>query len=465
MQERHYRTALLVLGHGVFITLAVLALEHGVMRSSYGDSAYQVHKWIAFDEWNIEAHRYTAIVPQAVVKAMLPSAPSMKALLIAASLAHALVAYAIYAWCAHVWKARVSALGCALAAVLCTRFTFYSPVLEANYLLCYPFLFLGFVERRAQVSGWPWWSWLVGCILLLPTCNVHPLGCVVLLFMVAWAWASGWMRWGQAIFFGACAAVWPAVAARLFPPTLYEQGIYDSLDAGLSSVVPFFQLPSWHYIEVHSGPGSPTYLPAVLVWLFAMAGWAARRSWWRLLLALAGPACYIALIVITFHMGQSAIMMDRAVLPLGALLAVVAAPLLPEVGTRHLRTAVITATILVCFIKLRDISFTSRHYRKQMAAQAELIREARALGWSHAIVRRDGAELEGVEVSWAFSSEVVLRSAALDGGPSVALVCDSEMPPQEALDMGAIQVLDTRFAPMPMSARYFPPDAPYHRLR
>ena len=59
MNERPFRLTLIVLGHGVFLALLVLAWKHALLRSTFGDTAFQVFKWVSQPGLDIEAHRYT----------------------------------------------------------------------------------------------------------------------------------------------------------------------------------------------------------------------------------------------------------------------------------------------------------------------------------------------------------------------------------------------------------------------
>ncbi|MCB0795263.1 MAG: hypothetical protein KDB88_11055, partial [Flavobacteriales bacterium] len=85
-----------LLGHALFLSLIVLSVMHWDLRTLQVDSAYQIYKWIVSPEVNVEAHRYSAILPQLLVKAMVAIGAATRAVLIAASVAHALVPYGVF---------------------------------------------------------------------------------------------------------------------------------------------------------------------------------------------------------------------------------------------------------------------------------------------------------------------------------------------------------------------------------
>ena len=61
--------AALILAHLLFAGLLVLAWKHAVARMVHVDSAWQFFQWTQRDGITVEAHRYTAVLPQLLVKA------------------------------------------------------------------------------------------------------------------------------------------------------------------------------------------------------------------------------------------------------------------------------------------------------------------------------------------------------------------------------------------------------------
>ncbi len=463
MQERHFRLALLVLGHGVFLALLVLAWEHAIIRSTFGDTAFQVFQWVSQPGWDIEAHRYTAIVPQACVKFFALFAPDLRTLLFVASLAHVLVGYGIYLLCAHAWKAPVAAFGCALAAVLCSRLAFYSPVLEANYLLCYPFLLIGFIEQRSNTAGADPLAIAWSCTLLLIPLIVHPTGWMVMLFCVAFMAILGWLRGPMLAVLLAQSAAWPLIARWLFPPTAYEEEQYGAVAEGLAD---FGSLSSWgssDFLAIHTFSASHTYLPALLVLSAVVAGWILLRQLLATVMTLGGALAFLLAYLVTFSAGNSAVMQDRGILPIATIIALSASALLVRMDRPAWRTTTVIMAAIVLFVKTRDVSFASRAFKQQEAIVQVFIRLADEQGISRGIVGHDALLQAGVEDSWAFPVETLLRSALRGPEQSRSLVCSDKMPPAGEVSRGLIPVLQFRMDPGANGNRYFGQGDPSYR--
>lgn len=465
MRERHFRIALLVLGHGVFATLLALAWKHGLIRSTHGDTAFQVFQWISQPGWDIEAHRYTAILPQACVKLFALFGVELRTLLLVASLAHVLVGYAVYVLCAHVWRAPVSAFACALAAVLCSRLAFYSPVLEANYLLCYPFLLMGFLEHRAS-SGRGGARDIMPAIALLPVpLLAHPVGWMVMLFCIAFWSACFGLERRMSVPLLSIAAIWPLLSRWLFPPTGYEQEQYDGMMEGFGRLGAIGQWGSWDFLAIHTFSASTTYLPALLVLLAVAGAWFLLRRPLLAFLALGGALAFLFAFLVTFHKGNSALMQDRGILPVATIIALSAAAAALRAASPRSRMTVVIIAAAVLFIKIRDISFASRPLIREYAVTDELIRQAEDQRIARGIIGCDGLREQQLELSWAFPVEILLRSAVRGPEHACVLVCSDDLPAPHMLRSGQLQVLQYAWAVDKNGNRYFRKvDSPYVHL-
>ncbi len=403
------RNAALLIGHATFITLLILAWQHAELRTTSGDSAFQVFKWIAYPGWNVEAHRYAAIFPQAVVKLFKLFGSSLSSLLLVASLAHVLVGYAVFICCAHFFRAPWSALGAVLAAVLCTRLTFYGPVLEANYLLCFPFLFFAFLERRGLK---PFSSRDVILLLCVGawTLFVHPLGWVLLAFGAVFLWSEGRLFAKQTFWIVGGLLFWALVSRWLFPPTAYEAAQYAKLGAGMADLGHISDWRSWEFLVGHTFFWTTNYLPALLFFVAVVGGFIGLRRYRTAAIIALGVVGFLLVMLVAFRSGDAAIMMDRAFLPVATLIALPTGFLL---GRLHGRWILIASTCIVAviFIKLRDISFGSRAPQQELDGKVALITEIRREGIAKAWVGDDVLSEYGITPDWAFSWSIMLLSA------------------------------------------------------
>lgn len=428
--------AAVVLGHITFFALLAFAWKYADLRTTAGDSAYQVFKWINAPGLHVEAHRFSAIVPQLSVKLFKVFGTSLRGLLLVASMVHVLVAYGVFLVCLYLLKAPRTAVAAALAAVLCTRLTFFGPVLEANYLLSYPFLFFAAFEGQGQkLRGAA--GMVMLAVLALPALLVHPLGVVVLVYGVLffWAWHSIGSRMALGCSLG-LVALFP-VLRILFPPTVYEQGQYDLLGGMQERVDGTWA--SWDFLTGHTFGYTTSYLPAALLLPVLVFGLLRTKPARAAVVLVTGVSGFLLLVLFTYRHGDSAMMMDRAFLPVATLIALPAAWLLWKLRARW---AVFGAVVLVLvtFLKLRDVSFASRGLGKQYDRMGTLIGEVGKQGIRRAEVEERTLKDREIAATWALPFSTLLISSIQ--GPEHALTVRVVTPVLGAGPGAASPVLD-----------------------
>lgn len=444
--------AAVVIGHITFLALLALAWKYADLRTTAGDSAYQVFKWVNDPGVQVEAHRYSALVPQLSVKLFKMFGTSLQGLLLVASLMHVMVAYGVFLICLYLLKAPRTAVAAALAAVLCTRLTFFGPVLEANYLLSYPFLFFAAFEGHGQKLQRAAGAVMLA-LLALPALLVHPLGVVVLLYGVLFFWA--WKAIGSRTAIG-CSLGLAAIFLLLrilLPPTVYEQGQYDLLGHALESDPGTWA--SWDFLVGHTIRYTTSYLPAALVFIAVVVGLVQRRLARAAAVLATGVVGFLLLMLVTYRGGDTAIMMDRAFLPVAALIALPAVYLLWELNGRWAMAGML-ALALVTFLKLRDVSFASRGLQKQYGRVVALVGEVGGQGIRRAEVEERTLREREIATSWALPFSTLLISSVQ--APEQALTVRMKTTDQGG---AASPVLDLGEAKL--DARYFALEAGSYR--
>jgi hypothetical protein len=134
-------------------------------------------------------------------------------------------------------------------------------------------------------------------------------------------------------------------------------------------------------------------------------------------------------------------------------------------GDPRFRVLTVGLAALVLFVKVRDVSFASRPFMKQLAATEELIVLADEQGIARGIVDCQRVRERDVEISWAFPVETLLRSAVRGADQGRVLVCSDNLPPAHLLENGQLQVLQFVWAVDRNGNRYFKPaDMPYRTI-
>ena len=452
----------LLLGHAVFLTLLVLGWQHAEVRMVHADSAWQFFKWINVADVQVEVHRFSAVLPQLVVKFLVLCGASLRTLVIAASEAHVLVGYAVFLTCAYGWRAPQAALGCALATVLCTRLAFYGPVLEANYLTCYPFLLLGWLRTRGEGSGLRYM--LIAVALLLVALVVHPVGWVIMTVLLILQYLQvpaqrPLLRW----LLGVCAG-WALLGRLLLPPSPYESGLYRAVLANMRDVADWAGWNSVEFLLGHSWAYTTHFLPAWVLMGLVVVALARDRKGPELLVVLLGWIGFILLNMLTYAQGETAVMMEKNFVPLATLVAVPAVGVLMRMRGPW-RTACVGLFALLVFVKLRDISFAARPMEERLAGIEALVKDARSQGMPKAVADHDQLVQRGIGVHWALAFETLLCSSLRSPTSSVTVICGQENTGwvrTDGLDLG---VFGSAVVPNSLNTFYFNmPTGAYGRL-
>ncbi len=451
---------LILTGHILFLGLAVLSLLHWKARVVHVDSAYQIFKWVQLGGVEVEAYRFAAVFPQLLVKAMKPMGLSLERLLQVASLGHVLVPYLIYLVIAHAFKRPWIAAGSALAAVLCTRLTFYGIVLEANYLLCYPFLLAALLDVTDTAEK-SWWRLPALFFALFLVVTVHPVGVLIALFVLAYFFLHRPADRRAQIVLLIATVAWGLFGRLLFPPSGYEAGLYQATAQGAPTLFQGVEQPALGFLIGHSWAYTTHYIPfwaLLLVLCFALIR-AARFT--TLLLVLCGVVGYVLLNVVTYHSGETAMMMEKNFLPLATLVAL---PLLHQLAewSKRPRTLMLAGLLVVVFLQFRGISFASRPATERLVLLEQVVERVRAQQVRKAAVNVDELDRAGLYIHWALPYETLLISA-LDGPKECLTVVTVPDEGMEALPQGLkFPAMNDDCPANTLDQRYFNlPEGPY----
>ncbi|MBL7982768.1 MAG: hypothetical protein JNL52_13285 [Flavobacteriales bacterium] len=399
-------------GHILFLGLAVLSLLHWKARVIHVDSAYQIFKWVQLGGVEVEAYRFAAVLPQLLVKALKPLGLSLEQLLQVASLGHVLVPYAIFIVIAHGIKRPLIAAGTALAAVLCTRLTFYGIVLEANYLLCYPFLLAALLDVPDSADK-PWWRLPTLFFALFLVVTVHPVGVLIALFVLAYFFLHRPEDRRTQIILLISALAWGLFGRLLFPPSGYEAGLYQATTQGAPTLLQGTEQPALGFLIGHTWAYTTHYVPLWALLIVLCVSLFRTKQYKTLLLVLAGTGGYVVLNVVTYHSGETAMMMEKNFLPLATLVAL---PLLHQLASwaSRPRTILLFGLLVVAFLQFRGISFASRPATERLVLLEKVVEQVRAQQVRKAAVHAEELDRAGLYILWALPYETLLISA-LDG--------------------------------------------------
>lgn len=425
----------LALGHLLFLGLFILSLIHFRERVVQVDSALQFFKWVQVDGVEVEAHRYTAVFPQLMVKVFRYLRVDLVLLMQVASAAHVLVGWLIYTLAAHLWRVPWVALGSALAAVLCTRLTFYGMVLEANYLLSYPFLLAAVIQGpmlRQRDRG----ALALSVLALLMLLFVHPVASLVALFVLVHYFLTEPRLRGPLTILILITVIWAATSRLVFSPSGYEQGLYASAWEGWGLWKSVMDLPSTDFLLGHTWRDTSLYLPMWTLLVVTLAVLGFLRKWKQMLFLLLAVLGFLMLTLLTYHSGETALMMEKNFVPLATLIALPLMGLVVRASLMWKRLALL-GFVLVLFIQFRGISFASRPMKERYQAIAELVEAAEQAGMRKAEVAPELMDNSKVGVAWALPFESLLVSAQNGPDRSVTLISGA-IPKQDELERAVL---------------------------
>lgn len=453
----------LALGHLLFFGLLVLSVKYVPERIIHVDSAFQILKWVMKEGVEVEVYRFSAIFPQLLVKAAKLFGPDLHGLLLVASIAHVLVPYLIFIVAAHVWRTTWLAVACALAAVLATRLTFYGIVLEANYLLCYPFLLVAALQGPLHRAVTP--ASVTGVLFaLFLVLAAHPVGFLLAFYVVALCFPAMKDRRSILYIVLGIALLWAGVGRLLWPPSAYEADQYAGAVRGLVDLKAVSGWSSLDFLLGHSWSYTTLYLPLWILFAVCVTVQFRRRNFWGLTITAAGVLGYAALNILTFHVGDSAMMMEKNFVPLATLVAL---PLSFELESTPIRVRQwsLLPYVLLLFIQFRGISFASREASERLGLIQDLVMEQRKAGVAKAAITADQLDSLGLHVHWALGAETLLASSLHGPAGSVtAAVLPQEVDP--SLVTGVWLGPDhENVGPETLDPRYFQfADVPYARF-
>ena len=453
--------AFLAIGHLLFLGLFILAFIHFLERTIHVDSAYQIFKWIQLSGVEVEAHRYSAILPQFLVKLGKGMGVGLSGLLLLASLAHVGVAYLIFLITAYVLRTPWIAAATALSAVLCTRLTFYGIVLEANYLLSYPLLLAAVIEGPLLRGSGHFATGLLIFALAL-VLLVHPVGFLIALFVIAWYFLHHDHLRKRLVLPLSLAVAWSLFGRVVFPPSPYEAGLYSSAGSGFSEPVPSTNA-ALDFLRQHSWQDTTTYLPLWLLVLTTALLLTRARAWTALGLFVIAVIGYVAINAVTYRTGETAMMMEKNFLPLAVLVAI---PLAGRLGiaSRTQQWWALAPFIVVLFIQFRGISFASREAKERTDHIAQVVRETRENGIRKAIYRSTELDERGFCIHWALPFETILFSS-LDG-PSQCLTAIAITDTEATNEDPVRSIFDEGMKEEQLDKRYFTlPNGPFEFIK
>lgn len=452
MREENFSRLVKIVGHLFFLALFILAGYYFKERTIILDSALQILKWIEFDGFNIEAGRWSAIIPQIIPKLLIWTGAPLKVVLMSTSLSFILVFYLAFLLAIYKFRSPWAASGILLALVLCSLRTFYFSVVEVHQALVYPFLLLAWLQYHRKMKGW---RFLVPAMLLMALCFLtHPTTLFTVVFVVGFVALTKkelnrpwpWVLAGFAVLFF-------ILRWTVFSVSTYESGLYaDAMELGVQG---FWQLPGNRFVLDQVWKLNTLYLLPTLLLLLTLFLMLRQRRYWLAVYQVLAVMLFLLVNAFAFQRGDSAMMMEKNYLALGVFIAIGLVGVLKDSPKGRLVLAVLLPLVLM--FKFRDLAMNGAKTAKpRIEALASLVESAQQQHGQLFVVPNENVP-ERISVHWALACEALLFSA-LDNGKQVVLVSSEQAQNREAVlgrknvlvmpylyENGKVEDLDSRY--------------------
>jgi len=451
--------------------LAVLLLLAGIFvfeRMLYMDSAYQSFQIVQTGSFNVEAGRFTSALPQVLPLLGLKLSLPLYVVYILFSLSYVLLYGGLWAAGAYGLRQPTLSLAIPLVLLLGQREGFFHPMTEIQQGLVWNALLFVWLEahkiRFPNLNRWLALSITLLGILLVGSC--HPVTLFTTFFLLVFYTLR---NTGQARV--------DLVSATLF--TLVVHGIriamtdvqsYEGEHLAQLLHTPdilslFGEIYSAEYFLKQS---LVLHLPALLLAAFASWHYIEKKQWLRLTLMMGGMFAFLLIHLITYHRGDSDIMMEKNFLPWAFFWVI------PYLADVHNKLSIPVRNILVGGLLLWSLIGIYTHadrYEMRLLQLQQTLQESQKQDSRKMLLVANGKVQERLMVPWALSVESLILSS-LDGpanSRSLFAVSSAEEARNLARNTQPDQWLFTNFwqinDPHALNPRYFKlPDQKYSVL-
>ncbi len=381
----------------VLLTLVVLSIVHFKERIIHLDSAGFVFDMINHP-FDIFSYRVSSWFPLLVISLLSVLKVSIENILICTSVAYALLPLIVFLLVRYVYQIKFHAILIPIVATIGCFSTFYYPVTEV-FLGMYLFALIFLVEHHKKWKGID----RLLCFCLLPMTHpfLIPLGVGLILNQVIVNRAIQKNTW--AFLVGMCFAF-------MFSSSSSETVFYAEL-LSFQDRLFFWSTPPFEFLMGHLGKYSWKYL----VLLLFVVGWlvlsvtkfaeSVKQTCWMLLVSLV----YFVLVGIVYFEGESALILEKSILPFALLVGCAVVVLLPR------KWWSIVVVFVLVGIQIREIAMQIKNQHKRLNAVEQLVEKARAAGSQKYLIKNDRISPD-IQIPWALSTETLLYSSIDDGG-------------------------------------------------
>lgn len=402
---------LILLGHLSFFILFIFSILFFRERILFSDSAFQFFKLINYEHINIEAHRYGAILPQLPVLLAIKFGAGLKSLTIIYSLSFVLLYYLIFIICTHLLKNIQAGLAVILVLTLCVSQSFYHPVTETHQSLVYTVLLYAILEHKEfRISKI---QYVLAIVLIAISFFAHPVALYTSLFIIGYVSIDkNEIRTIKPYILLGVTGSLALGKVLLTNENSYEGQFFSELMKSPSLILNLPKEPGTLFFITRL---KSLYLWFVILELILIVDLIYNRKFLKLIWQLAIVSGFLVITFLTYHKGDSTVLMERAFMPLALFVSI---PLLKETLAEDKnyfmpKLSILGVVILIGILRLYQ---QGESFKKRTEFNIELLTKTAQYSNRKFIVQHSKLE-KHVTTFWSNSFETLILSTITDGIP------------------------------------------------
>jgi len=397
-------------GHLSFAIILIFAAVFYKERIFFSDSAFQFFKIVNFEKINIEASRYGAVIPQLPVLLAIKFGFNLKYLTITYSLSFVLLYYFVFIFCVHWLKHLAAGFSLIIVLVLCISQSFYHPVTETHQSLVFCIFFYAILTSgKIKIT---YLKYVLATLLIGLAFLTHPVALYPLTFLIGYfAIDRNKLKTFAPYYLLVIVVTIAFTKVLLTSQDSYEGKFFSELMHSPSILFNIANEYSTYFFLTKAGK---LYFWTILLEILLIIVLLMNKKWQVLIWQLCSVSFFMVITFLTYHQGDSDLLMERAFMPLALFIAV---PFVQEILYAKKKLAIIGTALIVVIISLSlsRIYRQGNFFKNRTAINQELLWKTAQFNNRKFIIQQN--EL-GVFTFWSHSFETILLSAITDKMPT-----------------------------------------------
>ncbi len=372
------------------------------------DSANYSLSIAQYQQFILPHGRWSSVFTQALPLLALKMGCSIQFFLKLYSVNFVLLHYTLFLICTLTFKNNKAGIAMMLAMSLGFRWMFYYAISELLTGMAFCVLLYAVISsfNSSDTLKKKILRSLLALFLIYTISYFHQLALLPALFVLIFAGLEGKrFKDKTLIIIFALSIIWSYIRIKFFSVDDYTHGKILSAEIYREQLFHLFDLPSWGYLTA--------YLLDFAKWMFYLAVvciaiMAYKRKWLMLLFFVSYSLAYSILVVLTYYKGESGLMIETYLPPLGLYTAFIFILLFSEKEKPKLMLGI---TLWLLFVSCRNIYVSSEIQLRRTNYIERIIAYGTTLPNKKYILNEKNLPIDFLVVPWALPFETLLYSS------------------------------------------------------